>query len=348
MFIRLDKTKKLILIIILGLFLVYPNFFVNADSININVTVTICGNNIQEGDEICDGSDLAGQACNTRGFDSGILTCNTNCAGFNISQCETDDSGGGGGGGTPVPPPPVETKVIFSGRAYPSSEVFILKDAQIVATTIAGSNANFNTSLTGLSGGNYVFSIYTEDMEGRRSSLFSFSIYVNEGVQTSVSSIFVAPSIDIDKSQVKRGDNIAIFGQTTPDSEVTIVVNSDTPHFSTIDSDEDGIYLYNFNTAVLEMGDHTTKSKTAFNGDTSNYGQVMSFAVGDTNIFKEDDAPSPCESSDVNRDGRVDLIDFSILAYWYKKASPPEHVDLKVDGIVNIVDFSIMAYCWTG
>jgi len=53
--------------------------------------------------------------------------------------------GGGGGGGT------VETKVNFSGRAYPRSTITLLKDAQVAATTVADATANFSVSLSNLS-----------------------------------------------------------------------------------------------------------------------------------------------------------------------------------------------------
>ena len=36
------------------------------------------------------------------------------------------------------------------------------------------------------------------------------------------------------------------------------------------------------------------------------------------------------------------------MAYWYKKTSPPENADLNADGEINLIDFSIMAYSWTG
>ena len=350
MFTKLGKINKLILIISLGLFLVYPNFFIIADSVNISVTVTICGNDIKESGEVCDGSDLDGQACSTQGFDSGTLTCDVSCTAFNTSQCQNDEGGGGGGGGggTYTPPAPVEASVTFSGRAYPLSEVFILKDAQIVATTIADQDANFLTTLSNLAFGNYTFSLYSEDINGRRSSLFTFSIYVSSGAQISIGNIFISPSIDVDKSQVKQGDNIVIFGQTTPEAEVTILVYSEVPHFASISSDEDGVYLHNFNTTVLEKGDHITKSKTHINGEVSNYSEVISFAVGDVNVFREVGDDGLSAKSDVNKDGRINLIDFSIFAYWYGKASPPTHVDLNDDNIVNLVDFSIMAFYWTG
>ena len=47
-------------------------------------------------------------------------------------------------------------------------------------------------------------------------------------------------------------------------------------------------------------------------------------------------------------DKKVNLIDFSIVAFWYKKNGAPQQFDFNNDGKVTIVDFSIMAYYWTG
>jgi hypothetical protein len=51
-----------------------------------------CGNNIREGTEACDGTDLAGQTCISRGFAGGILRCLSSCAGFDTISC-TSPSG---------------------------------------------------------------------------------------------------------------------------------------------------------------------------------------------------------------------------------------------------------------
>jgi hypothetical protein len=230
---------------------------VYASTQEASTTSPICGNNIQETGEQCDGSDLGGASCVSQGFSGGTLSCDAVCV-FNTSSCT---SGGGGGGGGFVPPQ--VTSVIFSGRAYPASAVTLLKDAQIAATTTAGADANFQISISGLSGGNYIFSVYSEDKAGRRSSLLTFQVSVTQGATTSVTGVFVAPTIAVDKSTVKRGDNIAIFGQSTPQSDITIVVNSEEEFFSKTISDKDGIYLYNFDTTVLEYGSHNTKSKAS-------------------------------------------------------------------------------------
>jgi len=51
--------------------------------------------------------------------------------------------------------------------------------------------------------------------------------------------------------------------------------------------------------------------------------------------------------ADINCDGKVNLVDFSIMYYWYRKSPVPNRVDLNSDGRVNIYDFSIMAYYWS-
>jgi len=57
--------------------------------------------------------------------------------------------------------------------------------------------------------------------------------------------------------------------------------------------------------------------------------------------------------ADLNDDCRVNLVDFSIAAYWYKRPLSDsfkvlEKEKLSADGKVDLVDFSIMAYYWTG
>lgn len=247
-------------------------------------------------------------------------------------------SGGGGGGGTQAPP----TGVAVSGRAYPLSKVTLLKDGQVAMTTIAGPDANFNISLTNLSGGNYMFSVFGEDSKGSYSTSFTFPLYITLGTVTQIGGIFIAPTIDVDKSEVKRGENIAIFGQSAPQSEVTIAVNSETESFVKTQSDKSGAYLYNFDTSPLELGQHLTKAKASFEGQISPFGKSVSFAVGTKTVAGN----KKCGIGDLNCDGRVNLVDFSIMLYWWKK--PNIIADLNANGVVDLPDFSIMLYWWTG
>ena len=341
--------KNIIVTIFLILMASLLSYSVQASFQEASTTSPVCGNNIKESGEQCDGADLDGQTCiGLGGYSGGVLSCSNSCI-FCVTDCIIDDGGGGGAsGGGFVPPTPI-TSVIFSGRAYPQSSVTLLKDAQITATTIAGADANFQVSASGLSGGNYIFSIYSEDKAGRRSSLLTFQVSVTQSATTSVTGIFIAPTIAVDKSAVKRGDNIAIFGQSAPESEITIAVNSAEEFFVKTQADNDGIYLYNFDTTPLETGEHFTKSKTALNGEISSFSKAISFAVGTETIGKDTGADECSKvKTDLNCDGRVNLIDFSIMAYWYNRSSPPDNVDLNNDHKIDLVDFSIMAYHWTG
>lgn len=261
----------------------------------------------------------------------------------------TTTSGGGGGGGGYVPPSPT-TQVVFTGRAYPKSTVTLLKDATIVASTIASSDANFQINLSGLSGGNYIFSVYSEDDKGDRSSLLTFPLSIVSGATLKVDDIFIAPTIDVNKSEVKRGENIAIFGQSAPQADIVISVNSEEEFFAKTISDKDGIYLYNFDTSVLDYGAHYTKSKASIGNQLiSGFSHLVNFKVGTKTVLKE--TKKIPEKMDLNNDKRVNLVDFSILAYWYQRPLTVEakaNVDLNNDGKVNLVDFSILAYYWTG
>lgn len=53
-----------------------------------------CGNGIVESGESCDGSDLAGETCSSRGYNGGVLSCLSSCM-FDLSQCFSSTCGNG-------------------------------------------------------------------------------------------------------------------------------------------------------------------------------------------------------------------------------------------------------------
>lgn len=251
-----------------------------------------------------------------------------------------------GGGGSTVT---TQTGVSVSGRAFPLSKVSVLKDGALVLTTIAGPDARFSATISDLSSGTHTISVYGEDNRGIRTTLFSFPITVTSGALTSVSGIFLSPTIDVDKSEVKKGNPIAIFGRTTPSSAVAITIHSEQQLLKTARSGSDGVYLYYLDTTPLDLGDHTAQSLTATTTVVSPLSTKLGFVVGTKDVVKSPVAPTDCVKADVNCDGRVDLVDYSILSYWYKRSgSLPKHIDQDGNGIITLVDFSILAYYWTG
>jgi len=48
----------------------------------------ICGDNLAEGSEVCDGSDLRGESCTSLGYESGTLACLGDCSAYNTALCD--------------------------------------------------------------------------------------------------------------------------------------------------------------------------------------------------------------------------------------------------------------------
>jgi len=254
----------------------------------------------------------------------------------------------GGGGGIIAQP---QTGVNFSGRAYPFSRIELLKDGQIVASTLADPNAHFSVTVTGINAGSHLFSVIGKDNNGLRSQSFSFPITVSMGVTVYISGIFLAPTLSIDKKVVRRGDNLSIFGQTVPESAVTVGVASRHESFYVVDADKNGVFLYTLDTTQLEEGDHKTRVKAAKGGEISEFSRTIAFEVGNRTVLNTDvECP---KKGDLNNDCRVNLVDLSIAGFWYKKPLNQsllirEKTVLNGDAIINLVDLSIMGFYWTG
>ena len=69
---------------------VFFDTFPDRDTIANNtiiLNVVICGNNIIEPREICDGTSLNGQTCSSQGFADGTLKCNPSCTAYDTTLC---------------------------------------------------------------------------------------------------------------------------------------------------------------------------------------------------------------------------------------------------------------------
>ncbi len=53
----------------------------------IQVSAT-CGDDTAEGEEVCDGTDLRGEDCESLGYEGGTLLCDETCDGFDASLCQ--------------------------------------------------------------------------------------------------------------------------------------------------------------------------------------------------------------------------------------------------------------------
>ena len=245
----------------------------------------------------------------------------------------------GAGGG--AAPPPAVTKVVLQGKAYPLISVTVLQDGKVATVTNADSQANFKVEITKITPGVWTFGVWAEDKKGVKSIIFSFTTNIISGMTTTISGIFLPPTIETDKTLVQKGEILNILGQTAPQSEVSIIVNSPEEIIKKTKAEADGTWFYGFDTTPLEEGSHGTRANaTSLEGLSSTFSQTLTFKVG-----KE--MPGVIIKTDINGDKKVNLADFSILLYnWGIPKNPA--VDLNNDGKVNLRDFSIMLYWWTG
>lgn len=340
------KKNSLIFILILtifGLVLGFYNTWVQAVSITATIQIKGCGNEIMETGEQCDGSDLNGETCQSKGYDGGTLSCNADCT-FNTSSCTTDTNGGNGvsGGGGYVAPT-ISTKVILSGRAYPGSDVHILSDGKLAKTVKADSKASFKTEIKDITPGIWSFSVWAIDKNNIKSITYTLTFRVAADTITTVSGIFLPPTINIDKNSLNRGEILNIFGQTVPNVQVDVHILSEET-IEKVESDEIGAWLLAFNTQFLEQGSHVSKAQSQITPEEkSGFGQALTFYIGKA---VPPELNPICPGADLNKDGRVNLIDFSVLLYWWGRENAG--VDQNMNGIVDLPDFSIMLYYWTG
>jgi hypothetical protein len=246
--------------------------------------------------------------------------------------------------------PPDTADVIFEGLAYYKSEVTILKDGQIAAKTISTEKGGFSATLTKLPKGVYTFGIKAKDSKGRESIVYSITITLKPQTRNTISGIFIPPTIELSSITVSLGQILKIFGEATPNSIVEvwiypsrlITVFEKEVKKSTTRADSYGKWAINFDTSnLIKNQTYAVKAKAYFKPtEASDFSKVLYFGVG-----RLPEIPL-CSRSDLNKDGRVNLVDFSILLYWWGTSNVT--ADINMDGKVNLTDFSIMMYCWTG
>ncbi len=259
-----------------------------------------------------------------------------------------------GGGGHTIP---TESTVNFLGTAYPGAHVVILEDGIVMIATTAGPDGSFVATVAGVGPGSYIFSAYAEDTAGRYSSFYSFPFVIDARSLINVTGILIPPTITLDKTTVAEGDAVTVSGSAAPNSVVSIVVDSTTEKdYSTL-ANGLGQYSFAIGTAGFTQPTYSVATRMIYGGKQSPYSHSLLFHVTGADILpdtqpNEQTAPvggyCGAGQGDLNCDGHVNLIDFTIMKSWYRKPNPPAIVDLSGDGQITLKDFSILTSDWTG
>lgn len=236
------------------------------------------------------------------------------------------------------------TGVRFTGEAYPNARVVLLKKGQEVLETRADTRGLFSASLPEDYDANILYSLFAEDLHGEQSLLINYPLVVRMGYISHLSGIRFPPTVTTDKVEAKHGSFVTVSGYALPNKTmlVTLEGSGGNKDFS-FESPHGGAYKIVVPLAGLSKGEYVVSVK--YRGD-ARVSKLIKFIIGELNIFQPDtllNIPGDCNSDKI-----INLVDFSVLAFWYGKNNPPRCVDTNGDGKINLVDFSILAFYWTG
>lgn len=239
------------------------------------------------------------------------------------------------------------TAVRFSGHAYPDAIVTILKEGKEKISILADAKGYFSITFEEAYDASVVYTLFAKDPQGNKSVLLNYPIAVYEGYLTHLSGIRFAPTIKLNKLESSTLDSITLFGYALPKENIEIIVEATTLNkdkkLFTVMSNEKGLYKTTFPLLGFFKGEYSVYVR--YQGD-KRISKLVKFIVGEKDVLNTDqnsNIPGDC-----NFDSKIDLVDFSVLAFWYKKPNPPICLDTNKDKVINLVDFSILAFYWTG
>ncbi len=268
-----------------------------------------------------------------------VLTSSNEVSSVPTPSTTSTTPGSSGGGGF------VQSGVLrLSGFSAPNSKVVVLQNGSEIISGASEANGKFNLTLNNLGAGVYNLAIFYFDPDGVRSDFVNIRATVAEQKTVISSDIFLPPTLKADKSEVRLGDSIKFYGYAYPASSVLLYTLTDNP--LTFQAGRDGKYEFNYLTVGLSKGFYSAKVKGVVGNTSSGFSGTLKFLVGTENILAPHIGSCPAKA-DFNKDCRVNLIDFSILAYWFERTGFPEEIDLNKDKVVDLIDFSILAYFWT-
>lgn len=242
-----------------------------------------------------------------------------------------------------------DAEVIIRGYAFPGSNVYILVDGNGADTVRASNDGSFSITLEEIARGVYTFGIYAVGSDQTRSSTFSTSFTVTGGRTSNLSNINIMPSVKASPNPVTPGQTLVVSGFSIPNAEITVENQNDKVSASrrtfTTTSNSNGAWTLNIDTTGFSNGTYKVRAKSkqlSGLGLETNFSGYTFYGVGQV-------ASGPL-NADLNRDGKVNLTDFSILLFWWGSSggnsNPP--ADINRDGTVSLTDFSILLFNWTG
>lgn len=338
------------------------------------LSVSICGNSIVDDGEQCDvpgetgvySTTIAGRQCSAQCFfgpycGDGILqtlfteecddgnndngdfcsaTCKIEPAGSGGGGSSGGNSGGGGGSSRDLG----DTLVNVVGRGYPGRTINILLDTENVGTVQADGQGRFEFT-TEAPPGTATLGIWANDSNGTRSITLNSTFDVTQGAITNVNGLILPPTLRLSTANPNPGDTVTVSGQAIPNARIEVQVGNGTRTL-TASSSGNGQWQVALPTSGLSAAEYAVRARS-ISGSAPLVTQSSWSSSVQLFLGVEGRATTP---SDLSRDGRINLTDFSILIFWWNTnggdSNPP--ADINGNGRVGIEDFSILLFNWTG
>ncbi len=335
---------------------------VNLDDFIIEFTMSSqpTGQTNQDGENGGDGSGTGDSGTGAGGASGGGDGTGVGEEGGSSGSAGTGGGGGGGGGGgtggsagggfesTDGPYRSGDGRVIVSGVAFPQAEVVVLADGKEAGRVRVSGDGSYSITLDKIARGTYTFGIYALDPKGVKTTTFNTSFTVSGARAVALSNINLPPSLKVSPDPVNPGGMVKFSGYTMPEVEIEIENIKDkatgAPTTLKTVSGKDGTWSVDLSTAGFSVGTYKVRVKAnGANGAIgANFSDYILYGVGQQAVSSR--------PADLNRDGKVNLTDFSILLFWWNTdggTSDPS-ADINSDKKVNLSDFSILLFNWTG
>lgn len=364
-------TRLLVVPVLLGLL---TNHVYGQSTATTTLSLSVCGDSIVDGNEECDVPGQTGQYsltivgrecradCSFGPYcGDGILQTqfteecddgNNDDGDFCSSICKIEPAGSGGGGSSGggsggrggQDRELGATQISVVGQAYPGQTVNFLLDTENVGSVRADRTGRFEFA-TDANPGTVTLGIWALDSNGTRSITLNNTFDVTQGAVTNVAGVVLPPTLRVPNVTVNPGDLVPVSGQSVPNAQVELHVN-DSELVETTTANQDGAWSLSLDTGRLRVAEHTLRARSITGNppltSQSGFSSALQLFVG-----VDGQVTTP---SDLNRDGRVNLIDFSILIFWWGtdggNSNPP--ADINNNDRVGLEDFSILLFNWTG
>ncbi len=298
-------------------------YVTSTQGVNVSVTVpsatgAYCGDGIvnQPSEECDDGNNIDGDGCS--------------------SSCQLESLSTIAVGGKKRE----YAAVILRGFTSPEALVSVYREGAVSATAIAQTDGYWQVEMTGLPEGGYNFQLTAEDRFSRLTLPVNLSVTISTST-TSLSEVLLPPTLSVENNKVRQGQLFIFSGEAKPLSEIKLIFFPSNKVVTTR-SNENGFWQVDIPADDFEVGGYSVKAQASSRELVSVFSQNLFLSV----------LPAPtggkCQGPDLNGDGKVNIVDLSILlSRWGEQSEERLCQDINFDHRIDVVDFSIMLYFWT-